>query len=501
MKKRGTRWHLVPRFRRSHSRVRRTRPETMKMRGTRCHLVPRFRRRGEAMKHKFTLSLFITCAFALCVAGTIAPTEAVNTSDTTNTTSAVVEISPADRISASPDIAIGPDGAINVIWVDKGEARDGQAAPPRPTGPQTGGHSHKAYNNLYFARSADGGRTFSKPHRISAKDGELWGFAASRPRIAVGKSGVIHIFYHANRRDQSASRQAVDARYSRSTDGGKSFTAPRTLNSESGGLDDGELNEAHCFGGMGVAPNGDVHAFWIDTRYMKSLKEEGSIYTAVSRNEGKTFERERMLLRDTACRCCQLNVTFMPKGEVILSARNVTPDGARDPSIAVSKDGGKTYSAFVATTPKKWMIDACPLKPAMLATDKDGRIYVAWFSGAEKPAGSFFAVSEDGGKSFSPPIALHAEGSASDRPQIAVSGGGGVTVVWDAVVGQVRRVYLRNSTDHGKSFGPVVELDAPAGAANYPAIASTSDGKAFVAWQQNNRVMIKEVTPLVARNR
>ena len=455
------------------------------------------------MKHKFTLSLFITCAFALCVAGTIAPTEAVNTSDTTNTTSAVVEVSPANRISASPDIAIGPDGGINVIWVDKGGAT-GQAAPPRPTGPQAGGggHSHKAYNDLYFARSTDGGRTFSQPLRINTKDGELWGFAVSRPRIAVGKSGVIHIFYHANRRDSSARRQAVDARYSRSTDGGKTFSSPRTLNSASGGVDDGELDEAHCFGGMGVAPNGDVHAFWIDTRYMKSMQEEGSIYTAVSRNEGKTFQPERLLLRDTACRCCQLHVAFTPKGDVILSARNVTPDGARDPSIAISKDGGRTYSPFVATTPNKWVIDACPLKPATLDTDKAGRIYAAWFSGAEKPAGSLIAVSEDGGKSFSTPIALHTEASNPDRAQIAVSGDGGVTVAWDAVVGsQSRRVYLRNSTDHGKTFGPVVELDAPAGVANYPAIASTSDGKAFVAWQQNNRVMIKEVTPLVARNR
>jgi BNR repeat-like domain len=453
------------------------------------------------MKHKFTFSFFVACAFALFLAGTIRPAQAVNARDTTNTPPAVVEVSPANRISASPDIAIGPDGGINVIWVDKGEARDAPAAPPRPTGPQSGGHSHKTYNNLYFARSTDGGRTFSQPLRISAKDGELWGFATSRPRIAVGKSGVIHVFYHANRRDPSASRQAVDARYSRSTDGGKTFSPSRTLNSESGGLDDGELNEAHCFGGMGVAPNGDVHAFWIDTRHMTSEKENGSIYTAVSRNEGKTFERERMLFRATACPCCQLNVAFSPKGEVILSSRNVTADGARDSSVAVSKDGGRTYSAFVATTPNKWMINACPLKPAMLATDKDGRIYAAWFSGAEKPAGSFFAVSEDGGKSFSTPIALHAEASTPDRPQIAVSGEGGVTVVWDAVAGQVRRVYLRNSTDHGKTFGPVVELDAPAGAANYPAVASTRDGKTFVAWQQNNRVMIKEVTPLVARIR
>ncbi len=452
------------------------------------------------MKHKFTFSIIVTYAFALCVAGTINPAQAIRGADTTKTPVGVVEVSSANRVSASPDIAIGPDSSVNVIWVDKGEAKEGQAAAPRPTGPQTGGHSHKTYNNLYFARSADGGRSFSAPIRISSKDGELWGFATSRPRIAVGKSGIIHVFYHANRRDSSSARQAVDARYSRSTDGGKTFTTPRALNSESGGLDDGELNEAHCFGGMGVAPNGDVHAFWIDTRHITSEKDNGSIYTAISRDEGKTFERERLLFRATACPCCQLNVAFSPKGDVILSSRNVTPDGARDGSVAVSRDGGKTYSSFVATTPNKWIINACPLKPAMLGTDKDGRIFAAWFSGVEKPAGSFFAVSEDGGKSFSPPIALHPEASAPDRPQIAVSISG-VTVAWDAMVGQSRRIYLRGSTDNGKTFGPVVELDAPAGTANYPSIAATRDGKLFVVWQQNNRVMIKEVSPLFAQNR
>src|SRR5262249_61400371 len=114
---------------------------------------------------------------------------------------------------------------------------------------------------------------------------------------------------------------------------------------------------------------------------------------------------------------------------------------------------------------------------------------------------SYFAVSENGGKSFLTPIALHAEASAPDRPPIAVSGDGALTVAWEAGAGQGRRVYLRNSIDHGKTFGPGVELDAPAGAARDPALAATSEGKAFVAWQQNNRVMIKEVTTLVARNR
>jgi hypothetical protein len=452
------------------------------------------------MNHKLALNLLIACVFALFIAGWTRYSPEVSVNDKVKIESAIIEISPATRISASPDIAVGPDGSVNVIWVDKGEAK---LAADTPTGrsSQPGGHSHKAHNNFYFARSTDGGKTFSAPLRINARDGELWGFATSRPHIAVGKSGVIHIFYHGNRRDPSSPRQAVDARYTRSTDGGKTFTPPRTLNGEARGFDDGELNEAHCFGGMGVAPNGDVHAFWIDTRHMTSEKENGAIYTAVSRNEGRTFERERMLFRNAACPCCQLNVAFTPKGGVILSARNVAADGARDSSIAVSKDGGRTFSDFVATTPNKWMINACPLKPTSLAADNDGRVYAAWFSGGEKPAGSFFSVSEDGGKSFSKPIALHAEAATPDRPQIAVAGDSAVTVAWDAMVGQTRRIYLRVSTDHGKTFGPVVELDAPAGTATYPAIAAAKNGKMFIAWQQNNRVMFRAITPLIADNR
>lgn len=403
-------------------------------------------------------------------------------------------VSAVDRQSASPDVAAGPDGSVNVIWVDKGEIKPADEHAVH-RGPQPGGHSHQAYNNLFFARSTDGGRTFSRPLRINLKDGELWGFATSRPRIAVSGAGVIHIFYQANRRAASAARQAVDVRYTRSTDGGKTFAPPRTLNSEVQGRDDGELNEAHCFGTMGVAPNGDVHAFWIDTRHMTSEKDNGAIYTAVSRDAGKSFERERMLFRNSACPCCQLNVTFTPKGEIVLSARNVTADGARDGSISVSKDGGRNYSDFVATTPNKWVIAGCPLKPTALATDGQGRIFAAWFSGGETPAGSYFAVSEDGGKTFSKPFALHPGAGTPDRPQIAVAKDGVVTLAWDAKVGEARRVYLRSSKDHGKTFGTVVELDAPAGTAGYPAIAAARDGKVFVAWQQNNGVLLKTAAP------
>jgi hypothetical protein len=402
-----------------------------------------------------------------------------------------ITVSSAARKSASPDLAIGPDGSINLIWVDKGANEPEDPHAVHKPGPPPGGHSHTAYNNLYFARSTDGGKTFSKPVRINTRDGELWGFATSKPRLAISKTGTIHIFYHANRHDESAKRQAVDARYTRSTDGGKTFAPPRTLNTQGGiGYDDGQLSEAHCFGTMGVAPNGDVHAYWIDTRHMKSDKDNGAIYGIVSRNDGKTFAPERAVFLNEACPCCQLGVTFAPDSKVYFSMRSVFADGARDGTVARSDDGGKTFSNRVRVSAQSWNIKACPLKPTTLTTDKDGRVFAVWFAGEMQPAGVYFARSEDGGKTFAHRQRLHAEARQSDHAQVTVGKNGDVFVVWDGRVGEVRRIYYRRSNDHGQTFGAVTELAAPPGMADYPVLGVGKTGQVVVAWQQNNRILL-----------
>lgn len=429
------------------------------------------------------------------------------------------EISPAGRSAASPDLAIGPDGSINLLWVDKGAPRPTTppTGPPPAAPPTAGGehnqhnapaaatrgaappsHTHKAYYDLYFARSTDGGRTFTAPVRVNSKPGELWGFATSRPRVAVSKSGIIHVFYHGNRRDPSAPRQAVDARYTRSLDGGKTFETARTLNVEGKGLDDGELDEAHCFGTMGVAPNGDVHAYWIDTRHMKSAEDNGAIYGVVSRNEGKTFSAEKMIAQSEACPCCQLNVAFTPDSKVYLSLRSVGADGSRNAALKMSADRGQTFSASVAVSDKKWKISACPLKPLAMTADNKGRVYATWFAGEETPPGVFFAVSTDKGQTFSKPLRLHEAALVSDHSNVVATNDGAVRVVWDAKVGADKRVYTRISTDFGKTFGAVQEVEMPAGTSEYPVVAAAK-GKTYLAWQLNGRIVFQALNDLVAK--
>jgi hypothetical protein len=453
------------------------------------------------MKNKIQLFIHL-CSILLLAALGFSASSATSSS----AAESWLEISPASRAAASPDLAIGPDGSINLLWVDKGAPRP---APPPAASPSDHGqpgapaaarsHTHKAYYDLYFSRSTDGGRTFAPPVRVNSKPGELWGFATSRPRVAVSKSGIIHIFYHGNRRDPSATRQAVDARYTRSTDGGKTFEPARTLNTEGKGYDDGELNEAHCFGTLGVAPNGDVHAYWIDTRHMKSAEDNGAIYGVVSRNEGKSFEPEKMVAQSEACPCCQLNVAFAPDGKAFLSLRSVGSDGSRNAALKISTDRGKTFGPSINVSDKKWKINACPLKPLMLTADGKGHLYATWFAGEENPAGVFFAVSNDKGQTFSKPLRLHEAALVSDHASLTATNEGAVRLIWDAKVGADKRVYMRTSTDFGKSFGPVQEINAPAGATEYPVMA-TAKGKTYLAWQFNNRIVFQALNDFVATN-
>ena len=59
-------------------------------------------------------------------------------------------------------------------------------------------------NDIYYATSSDGGKTWAKPLRVTdvAKDG----ITAAEPQVAV-QNGVIHLFYVQGKEDPHLSRQ------------------------------------------------------------------------------------------------------------------------------------------------------------------------------------------------------------------------------------------------------------------------------------------------------
>ncbi|HJP43140.1 MAG TPA: sialidase family protein, partial [Gammaproteobacteria bacterium] len=214
----------------------------------------------------------------------------------TVTLSSAHPISEKGRRSISPEIAVGSDGALNVIWIDKGLTVNRPLPKPR----KPGEHSHRSATDLYFSRSEDGAKTWSQPIKINDQSGEVWGFSVSKPLIKVGPNGTIHIFYPANGRSEATGLDVVNARYSHSRDNGKSFSPPITINrpvtQDRGDLLGQGLTMSNSFGTMGVAPNGTIFTAWQNIVNMKDASDGADGMLAISTDDGESFSTERAVI-------------------------------------------------------------------------------------------------------------------------------------------------------------------------------------------------------------
>ncbi len=401
-----------------------------------------------------------------------------------------VAVSPADRKAEAVEVALDTDGRLHMVWVDKGAADNGAHE-----GHHGAGHDrHHARDDLFYTRSARDTLRFDAPVQVNREPGEVWGFSVSRPRVQVAPSGSVHIMYPANA-DQDSGGTALVARYVRSDDGTR-FEPPRTLNTpaeeDRSEIVHGGFSAAHVFGTLGVAPDGRVHAWWIDTRGMAEDGSSAAIWSAISNDDGHSFGDDFEVMGSGVCPCCQTTAAFTRDGDtVLLGLRGVTEENYRDNLLRASTDGGHTWGEPVRLNAERWQINGCPLKPTAVAADGD-RIYTAWYSAVEQPPGAYFTHSTDGGETFSAPRALHPEASLSDAPVVAT--GGGVTwVVWHARTDEGRRLFLRTSTDGGDTLGDLVEVPGPGtGQAGFPVAAATDDGRLLLGWQQDGRAWALE---------
>lgn len=398
-----------------------------------------------------------------------------------------VTVSPDGHRAMAPEMAVSADGSINLIWIERtpeGERIHEAGAASAE------GHTHLAETDLWFSRSTDDGKTFSTPLRVNAREGAVWGFAISKPRIRTTADGTVHIFYPGNDVDGKSGKPVVQPMYLRSLDQGKSFGAARALaaipDSDHSDIIRGGVANAQCFGTLVADDAGGVHAYWVDTRDMGADSPHGKIFSAVSTDNGESFGADFEVFPADVCPCCQLTATIADD-KIYIGSRQVDADGNRDSVVAVSADGGKSFQPRVRWGGAHWQIEGCPLKPTELLVNGD-RIYTVSFNGAADPQGVYLSRSLDGGKSFEAAIALHPQAAVSDAPAMALVGDR-LVVVWHAKLGAERQVFYAVSADQGKSFGEPVRL----GSGMYPVVSPRAGGLQF-AWQQDSVVVTRFVT-------
>jgi len=416
-------------------------------------------------------------------------------------------VSAADGRAMGPDVAVGADGVVHVLWIDKAPPPEEVAAEIAATG-----HTHVATDQLWYRRStgpAAAGRiaALSNPVRVNRRDGEVWGFAVSKPELGIDGRGNVHVFFTANDTNAKTGKGLLVARYTRSTDSGASFEPARTLNSAAtndlSAVMHGGFAAAHAFGTLLVDGN-DVQAFWIDTRNMTEKDTAGAAWRAVSRDGGQTFATDQAVYANDVCPCCQLAAAKLGDS-VLLATRMTYPGGFRDSAVGSLSAASSRFGERVRVGEGRWKIEGCPLKRTAIAA-AERNVYTAAYTGGRDPAGVYFSRSLDGGQTFQPSVLIHPGADVSDAPAVAASPNGTVIIAWHGKAGGERRVYLRGSTDGGASFSAVTELPSPPGVAAYPELDIAPDGRAWLAWQQDQVAYVvsvavsSETAPAVARS-
>ena len=275
-------------------------------------------------------------------------------------------------------------------------------------------------SNVMLQRSPDG-RTFSAPVRVNSELGDATVRNENPPKVAVGPTGQIYVCW-ANERG----RWKGNVRFARSVDGGKTFSAAVSINSDAASEPAG-----HAFQSVTVGRTGQIYVTWIDERNKKTADRGAEIWMSRSTDEGRTFSPDRRILGDV-CECCRTQLQIDASGRMFLSYRTVPPAGPmfRDIVLAVSHDEGKSFSKTIVNQ-DKWEVNACPVAGPALSIDAGGQVSVTWFTGGGGRPGLYHAASVDHGASFSPRRLLSPNQKLGKHSQTAMVSQGRVLVAWD----------------------------------------------------------------------
>ncbi len=334
-----------------------------------------------------------------------------------------------DGHSGDQQMAIDPGGNINVVWLD----------------------TTPGYSAVFFSRSSDGGATFSSPQNLSTDpNGSL------APQIAVDPSGGINVVWE-------DSTSPNDIFFSRSSDGGATFSTPKNISNNPAGANNPYL---------AVDSGGNINVVWVG-----SPKTAPSIiFFSRSSDGGATFSTP-------------IAVSTNPSDGPLVAvdfAGNINVawieglDGPFHAAFSRSSDGGATFTA------PKQISGLSEVDPGpRMALDSNGNIYVVWYT---TPYGNIhLSYSTDGGATFSNTNITNYSGfpaPSPSAPQIAIDSAGNINVAWDDNRSGPLDIFFSHSSDGGATF-PTPQNLSNMGGAGYSQIATGLNGSINIVWQDS----------------
>jgi hypothetical protein len=338
--------------------------------------------------------------------------------------------------SISPQIA-AYDNTIFVVWADN-----------------TGGNQE-----ILFAKSADGGNSFTAPANLSNTPGY-----SSNPQLAASGNNVYVVW-------TDNSNGNLDVYLAKSIDAGSSFATINLSN-----------NSGYSYTPQIAASGNNVYVVWTD-----NSNGNLDVYLAKSIDAGSSFATINLSNNPGIASDPQI-VAYNSSVYVVYSEDGL--GGSPDIYFVSSADGGNSFTAPVDLS----NTNGYSYTPQIAASGNN--VYVVWtdndavYGDGKQPFNVYLKRSANGGVSFAglqnlsdPALANSAIYTAYEK--IAVSGSA-VYVVWQGTSSAAIQldIFKAQSTDGGVTFSASTNLSNSVGQSYLPNVVASTAG-AFVTWQDN----------------
>ncbi len=339
--------------------------------------------------------------------------------------------------------------------------------------------------HVYFARSADRGASWSAPVQVTGEAGEVTPTGEASPRLVAAGRGRIAVVWP--RPIAVAGRQwpASAIRIARSSDGGRTWSAPLTLNDDTASAAAG-----HNFHGATWVGDSGILVAWLDERHGDSAiaaeakltageptsEPDAVVYAARSTDFGKSWEPNRPLW-GAACPCCRVTLARMNDGAALAAWRQHYPGNIRDVVVAPVAD---RRAAPVRVHRDDWAFPGCPHAGPAVAIGRDGTEHVVWYTGKPGGAGIYYARVDSSGRAGEALTLVTGDHIAPSHAAAVALGDGGALAAFDAASDGSRMIGVARIGPDGRIVWES-SVDGSSGG-RYPQLARAADGTALLAW-------------------
>lgn len=209
--------------------------------------------------------------------------------------------------------------------------------------------------------------------------------------------------------------------YARLNDAGSAFEPQRNVIQSAYGLDGG--------GAVAADALGDVYVLWHAPEPGKEGEGNRRVWMARSRDDGKTFEREKTAYDQPTgvCACCGLNAFADRSGTLYVLYRSATEMVHRDMYLLLSRDKGESFQGQDIS---KWNVGYCVMSSESFV-ESPTSVLAAWET--EKQA--YFGRIDPASGKISAPLLAPGSGENRKYPAVAANAQGETLFVWTEGMG------------------------------------------------------------------